>query len=286
MTTNRLVNFIKGALPAPVLRVVRRLRTPRHTVNPEIAKLRRRHQSYQPADANEISLRPGITLRIDPGSRYPFEHFCFRSPEMTCELDRFIENAVGFSFFVDVGANHGIFSLTFCALCSDGRAVAIDPSPIAFEILQRNRKLNSFSQLQARKVACGAAPGEVRMKPNWHHLQAMRDEENDVDAVAVPMLSLDQICEEENIVPELLKIDVEGFELPVLQGGERVLQSAKLLFLEVHPLAIDELRLSRPAIFDLLTGSGWSGYTLKDGRLTREDFAAQTDIFWTMWRKC
>jgi len=285
MAANSLVNFIKRALPAPVLRVVRRLRTPRHTVNPEIAKLLRRHQSYQPADPNEITLRPGITLRIDPESRYPFEHFCFMSAEMTCELDRFVENAPQFSSFVDVGANHGIFSLTFCALRSDGRVVAIDPSLVAFEILQKNLNLNSFSQLQARKVACGAAPGEVWMKRNWHHLQAIGDEDNDVDAVAVPMLSLDQICEEENISPELLKIDVEGFELPVLQGAERVLQTAKLLFLEIHPQAIDELRLSQSAIFDLLTRSGWSGYTFKEGLLTREYFAAQTHIFWTMWRK-
>jgi hypothetical protein len=86
-------------------------------------------------------------------------------------------------------------------------------------------------------------------------------------------------------LPELLKIDVEGFELPVLQGAERVLQIAKQLFLEIHPQAIDELRLSQPAIFNLLTSSGWSGYTFKEGPLTREDFAPQRHIFRTIWRK-
>jgi FkbM family methyltransferase len=70
---------------------------------------------------------------------------------MTRELDRFIKNAAAFSSFVDVGANHGIFSLTFCPLRSDGRVVAIDPSPIAFEILQNNVNLNSFSRLHTRK---------------------------------------------------------------------------------------------------------------------------------------
>jgi FkbM family methyltransferase len=285
MTATLLRNFIKRALPAPILRVVRRIRTSKQRPEPAIAELRRRHLTYQPADPGKITLRPGITLGIDPESRYPFEYFCFRSREMTYELDRFIKNAAAFSSFVDVGANHGIFSLTFCALRSDGRVLAIDPSPIAFEILQKNQNLNSFSQLQARKVACGAAAGEVRMKLNWHHLQAIRDEENNVDAVAVPVLSLDQICEEENILPEVLKIDVEGFELPVLRGAERVLQTAKLLFLEVHPQAIDELRLSRVAILDLLTSSGWKGYTLSKGPLAREDFAVQPHIFWTMWRK-
>jgi FkbM family methyltransferase len=143
---------------------------------------------------------------------------------MTCELDRFIESVGAYSSFVDVDANHGIFSLTFCALHSDGRVVAIDPSPIAFEILQRNINLNSFSQLRARKIACGAGPGQVRMKRNWHHLEAVRETDSNVETFAISMRSLDQICEEENILPQLLKIDVEGFELPVLQGAERVLQ--------------------------------------------------------------
>jgi len=242
--------------------------------------------SYQPSDPNAITLPPGITLRIDPESRDPFEYFCFRSPEMTCELDRFIENVAAYSSFVDVGANHGIFSLTFCALHSEGRVVAIDPSPIAFEILQRNLDLNSFSQLQARKIACGAAPGEVLMKRNWHHLQVICDEGSEMDAVSVPMLPLDQICEEEDILPQLLKIDVEGFELPVLQGAERVLQTANLLFLEIHPEAIDQLRLSQPSVFDFLTSRGWRGYTLKEATpLKREDVEAQKHIFHTMWRK-
>src|SRR6266516_2596839 len=103
-----------------------------------------------------------------------------------------------------------------------------------------------------------------------------------MDAVNVPMLPLDQICEEENILPQLLKIDVEGFELPVLQGAEHVLQTANLLFLEVHPEAIGQLRLSQPSIFDFLASRGWRGYRLKEvAPLTREDFANQRHIFHT-----
>lgn len=287
MRSNPLVNFVKRALPAPALRFIRRIRAPRQKPDPKITELRKPHLSYQPSDPTAITLRPGITLRIDSQSRDPFEYFCFKSPEMTCELDRFIENVAAHSAFVDVGANHGIFSLTFCALRPDGRVLAIDPSPIAFEILQKNLKLNSFSQLKARKVACGAAPGHVRMELNWHHLQAISDEASAVDAVNVPMLPLDQICEEENILPELLKIDVEGFELPVLQGAERVLQTANLLFLEVHPEAIDQLGLCEPSIFDFLTSKGWTGCPLKkEAVLTREQFVAQRHIFHTVWRKC
>ena len=120
---------------------------------------------------------------------------------MIYELDRFIENVAAHSSFVDVGASHGIFSLAFCALRPGGRAVAIDPSPISFEILQRNFQLNSFSQVQLRKVACGAAAGQVQMQRAGYHLEVIPDEASNIDAVSVPMLPLDQICEEENILP-------------------------------------------------------------------------------------
>jgi FkbM family methyltransferase len=282
----KFTNLLKRVLPAPVLGILRRIRTRCQKLDPKIAQLRKRHLSYQPADPNEITLRPGITLRIDVQSRDPFECFCFSCPEMTCELDRFIENVGAYSSFVDVGANHGIFSLTFCALHSGGPVVAIDPSPIAFEILQRNVDLNSFSQLRARKVACGAGPGQIRMKRNWHHLEAVREDDRNVETFAIPMRSLDQICEEENVLPELLKIDVEGLELPVLQGAERVLHTANLLFLEIHPEATDKLHLSEPSVFDFLTSRGWKGYTLEEeAPLTPEHFARQKDIFRTMWRQ-
>ena len=109
----------------------------------------------------------------------------------------------------------------------------------------------------------------------------------DAECVTVNADTLDHICDLAGLRDiSLVKIDVEGFELPVLQGAERVLQTAELLFLEVHPEAADQLRLSPPLIFDFLRSRCWRGYTLKEeAPLAREDFAAQKDIFRTMWRK-
>jgi hypothetical protein len=73
------------------------------------------------------------------------------------------------------------------SLKTGDRVVTIDPSPIAIEILQRNLELNSFSQLHARKIACGAAPCQVRMQPHWHFLLPLSDEASAVDAVNVPI---------------------------------------------------------------------------------------------------
>jgi FkbM family methyltransferase len=285
MTTHQLKKYLRRLLPMPIFESIQTFRRFFHSPSPEVGSFRNRHYSYQPSATDEITLRPGLTLRINPESRTPFEWFCFRSPNMVRELDYFISHLNSYSSFVDVGANHGIFSLVFCADRPDGRVLAVDPSPVAFDILNRNRDLNGFDQMQTRKAACGAARGEVRMKRNWHHLEAVGPEDASADTELVGVLPLDEICAECNVTPELIKIDVEGFELPVLEGATRVLDTAKLLFLEVHPERIDELGLSHGAIFDLLTNSGWFGFTLEDIPLTGADFVDQIHTFWTVWRK-
>jgi FkbM family methyltransferase len=285
MTPNQLKKSVKRVLPGPLFRIVQRIRTALHRPPPQIAQLRERYLNGQPISQHEMTLRPGITVRIDPQSRDPFEWFCFKSPEMVRELDCFLQNLGTYLSFADVGANHGIFSLAFCARRPDGHVLSIDPSPIAFKILERNRQLNSFWQIQTCCIACGNVSGHVQMKRNWHHLEAVGDNKaSDQDLVSVAMVALDQLCVERNISPELLKIDVEGFELRVLQGARRVLETAKLLFLEVHPELINELRLSQIAIFDLLTSSGWAGCNLSETPLTRKDFADRIHTFWTVWR--
>src|SRR5262245_55396633 len=57
-------------------------------------QLQSEHERRNAAIAEgEIVLRDGLTLKIHPESREPFEHFCYRSPEMVEEMNSFIEHA-------------------------------------------------------------------------------------------------------------------------------------------------------------------------------------------------
>ena len=109
-------------LPQQLFQVIQNLRRIGYTPPAIIDQLRARHEAIQTNEPETIVLRPGIALRVNPQSRFPFEWFCYRSPEMVRELDCFVAHAASFSSFVDVGANHGIFSLAFSAFyIKDGR---------------------------------------------------------------------------------------------------------------------------------------------------------------------
>src|SRR5262249_33769575 len=98
--------------------------------------------------------------------------------------------------------------------------IAFEPGE-AFPWLVRNLELNGLKNAQARCTAVGAANGTVSFTSG-------RDTMNRVDpggGVAVPITTLDAACRER--APALIKIDVEGSEMEVLQGAATVLQNPK-----------------------------------------------------------
>jgi len=229
------------------------------------------------AAAEEIVLRPGFALRIDPRSREPFEHFCFRSPEMAAELDAFLRRMPGRRRLLDVGACHGIFSLAFVHGRPEARALAVEPSPIACEILAGNVARNAPANVEVVQAALGEGSGTIRMRRSWHHLEALGEGQEDDDAVTLPVVSVDDLCAGRGFRPDAVKIDVEGFEHAVLVGAREVLDRDRpVLSLEVHPERLAELGSSTRAVAELLAAcryraSALDGRPLDLGRLTARE---------------
>src|SRR6185295_16498553 len=89
---------------------------------------------------------------------------------------------------LDVGALHGLFSLAFTAGRPDSGALAIEPSPLAFPVLEANLRRNPEARSQAIQVAAGAKEGQVAMRLDWHHLEACADDEaGDPGVLTVPV---------------------------------------------------------------------------------------------------
>src|SRR5579862_5274549 len=107
MLTNRTKKKIKRSLPPWLLNTIQSVRARRYKPDPQVARLLSCFaQSNEDMPSDRIAMRPGLEFSIHPESRDPFQWFCWKSPNMVHEFDRFILMRERSTRFLDVGANH------------------------------------------------------------------------------------------------------------------------------------------------------------------------------------
>lgn len=160
------------------------------------------------------------------------------------ELKRFCNPG---SQVVEVGAHHGMMTLLMSGWVGDeGMIHAIEASADNALVLDANCFCNQLRNVSTDFVAIGAKPGTVRFGGESLAAQSGVIRE-------VPMTTLDAFCSTRGIGRvDVLKIDVEGYELDVLRGAASVLQQKPRLALEFHNDSLSQAGASREEIWDVL----------------------------------
>ena len=163
----------------------------------------------------------------------------------------------------DVGANVGHYSGQFAALVgSTGKVVCFEPSPATLQKLTAS--VAGFDQVVIEQVALSNSKGEMAfftsadgdVTDSLDPLAAGKD----ATRISVKVETGDTYADK--YPPNLIKIDVEGFELEVLEGLPQTLLSPSLhtVAIEMHFQVMVERGLDgAPArITDLLRKSGFA----------------------------
>lgn len=132
--------------------------------------------------------------------------------------------------FIDVGANIGYYTI-LAAITSGpkGDVISIEPNPAIFNYLTANVSLNHLPNVKAHNVALGASAKGVYL-----HLHPKDDTQSSIGTEGdspVSMVALDDLIEESSS-HDLVKIDVEGYEKFVIEGGMKTLGRAQCVFIE------------------------------------------------------
>ncbi len=135
----------------------------------------------------------------------------------------------------DVGANIGAHTVLFASLVGPaGVVIAFEPQRILFQTLCANMAVNSITQARCFNYAVGDTPGEIAVAvpdpTQRNNFGALSLGQGAANAETVPVLRLDSFD-----VPHcrMLKIDVEGMELNVLKGAEKLIERFRpLLYVE------------------------------------------------------
>lgn len=127
--------------------------------------------------------------------------------------------------FVDVGAHVGKYTVMVGRLLgNNGRVIAIEPHPRNFHGLLQNIYLNHLENVIALKKACTARPREVFLHEHVNISGSSTKYNFGKGGTIVQGEPLDNILKNLNITEiNLLKIDVEGAEMDVLEGAKQTL---------------------------------------------------------------
>lgn len=129
--------------------------------------------------------------------------------------------------FCDIGANIGAYTI-LAAAAVGAKTLTIEPIPSTFKQMVDNVYLNHVvDRVKALNIGIGKEAGLLRFTSNLSTTnRVILDGEEKTDSLTVPISTLDEIITDR--IPSLIKIDVEGFETPVIEGGRRVLTNPNL----------------------------------------------------------
>jgi FkbM family methyltransferase len=133
---------------------------------------------------------------------------------------------------IDAGANVGFLSLLAATLVgSTGRVYAVEAHPVTASYLKQNAALNDFTNIHILATALGEQSGEILFT------NSQLDDQNYVTAqatagITVPVATLDRLFADVIGKINLLKVDVEGYELPVFRGATEILKRVDCIYLE------------------------------------------------------
>lgn len=167
---------------------------------------------------------------------------------------------------VDVGANIGIYTRFFSGLAAaSGRVHAFEPAPSNYKRLQENAE--HFANVSLNQAAVGDRSGTIRLfvsdELNVDHRTF--DSGDGRSGIDVPVVSLDEYFTAGQRV-DLIKIDVQGYELSVLQGAKRVLaenHDIKVL-MEFWPYGLAKAAVAPARVIELINSLGFEIRTTSD----------------------
>ncbi len=212
----------------------------------------------------------GDIYRIDPRFRWRLW------PEYEAGLAAVLRARVEPGFCcMDVGANIGIYALQMARWSAPaGRVIAFEPNPKTFDVLARHVRMNGLGgRVTLVPMAAGRETGQARLfdleaGSGLSRLGGANPAtEGPVDATDVQLTTIDAYCGRFSVRPDLILIDVEGFEFDVLAGAADTIRRARpQVFVELHPHMYPDGEASRAVGARLIADLGLRPVPVGDAR--------------------
>jgi FkbM family methyltransferase len=190
-------------------------------------------------------------------------------PNLASYLQRRIKKG---DIFIDVGANIGYFSLLASTLVgAEGKVYSIEASPSIFKLLSEHIAINAAENVTALNIAAAAEQGVLNLyqgpAENLGSTSILQSQGMILEAT-VPADKLSTIVGQDLLRAKVIKIDVEGAELPVLLDILSVagnLPRDQEIAVELNPAGMEQFGISPKALLDQFEQAGYHAYIIENG---------------------
>jgi FkbM family methyltransferase len=131
--------------------------------------------------------------------------------------------------FFDIGANIGSYSVAMMDICD--QVIAFEPHPYTFNRCKMNFLLNGYSPNNVKQVAMSNKVGKIFFS-DYGGSSTVNHIIEDKSGIEVNVITLDDFILGNGFLKQskyVLKVDVEGFEKQVFEGGEMFLSNYDIL---------------------------------------------------------
>jgi FkbM family methyltransferase len=205
-----------------------------------------------------------FNLRLAPTL---LSYVMYEYPDVRKEDEEFIASLLPKGgVYLDVGANVGNTTLSAAvAVGENGKVYAYEAHPRTYRYLLGSIACNKSlsSRIITKNIALGESKGEVFFTDLQNDdINKVAKSGNNSGKVKVIMETLD----EQHLPPKIdvVKIDVEGYELAVLLGSKKTLQKTEVLVFESYADNYKTFDFSLKDVHALLSGLGFSIYKRDD----------------------
>lgn len=189
--------------------------------------------------------------------------------------------------FIDIGSNFGYYSLIASSCVGPlGKVYAIEPTHKTFMRLLRNIELNRFENIIPIKKAISSQNGKLPMNISqdgydaWNSL-TKPDKTGLFVTEEVEAITLDDLTKDLDLSKKIsmIKIDVEGWEIELLKGGQKFLSlpNAPVFQVEFNDRALSTAGYSSKILFEEINKLGFElfHYDRKKNQLTKFPYAGE-----------
>jgi FkbM family methyltransferase len=162
----------------------------------------------------------------------------------------------------DLGGNIGYYTLLFAKLVGEkGKVYAFEPDKENFEILKKNVALNGHKNVILVNKAVSDKTGKAKLYLSEENKADHRiyDSHDNRHSIEIETIKLDEYFANTDVIPDFIKIDIQGSEVIALQGMTQLLKKAEKVKIvtEYSPVALKNFGIEPMAYLTLLRKHGF-----------------------------